>query len=55
MNKNNQVPTSTLFVRSVPRSLHKAFKAWCVLRGITMQDKLISLMRETIKEAAVKN
>lgn len=42
--------TSKLYVKKVPRSLHRAFGAWCKLRGVSIQDKIISLMRETVKQ-----
>jgi hypothetical protein len=42
------------WIRNVPRSLKTGFKAWCALRGITMSEKIISLMRECVKEQAVR-
>jgi hypothetical protein len=39
---------ATIFIRYVPREVKDHFKAYCAKRGITMTDKFIQLMRETI-------
>ncbi len=42
--------TAVLFIRSMPVDLKCQFRAWCIRRNITMTQKIISLMKETIKE-----
>lgn len=46
----NRKRTSTLYIRELPRDLKDHFKAHCTLRGITMTDKIIELMKETISK-----
>lgn len=41
--------TSILHMRNIPASLLRHFKAWCGLRGVTMKDKIMSLMRDTVE------
>jgi hypothetical protein len=41
--------TQILFVRHMPKMLMRHFRAWCSLRGITQQDKLISLITECVQ------
>ena len=52
-----KVPTvsskrGVLHIENVEPALQRAFHAWCALRGITIRDKVISLLRQTIKDSA---
>jgi hypothetical protein len=38
-----------LMIKKVPRNLQAAFKARCAILGITMREKIISMMREACK------
>lgn len=40
----------SLLIRNIPERLHRKFKAWCNLRGMTMTKKIISLVRETVRK-----
>jgi hypothetical protein len=42
-----------LYVKDVPRALQRHFRAWCALRGVSVKDKIVSLMRETVAQTAV--
>jgi len=43
-------PLVPLYIREVPRAIRLAFKAWTTLRGVSMKDKLISMMKESLNE-----
>lgn len=36
---------TVLFIRDLPRSVHREFKARCARRGISMKDRIIELMQ----------
>jgi antitoxin component of RelBE/YafQ-DinJ toxin-antitoxin module len=37
---------TTLFIREIPEDVKRRFKAMCSILGYTMQDVLITMMRE---------
>ena len=39
---------ATMFLRNIPRGVKDHFKAYCARRGITMTEKIVQLMKETI-------
>lgn len=41
--------TGSMIIRKVPEDLRRAFKAQCAAEGISIQDKIIALMREAVK------
>lgn len=41
--------TVLVFVKKIPVDVHRNFKAWCQARGESMQDVLLSYMRETVR------
>lgn len=43
-----------LFVRGMPKALMCHFAAWCKLRGISQKSKLISMIRECLKDSTIK-
>jgi len=45
----------SFFIRSFPRTLRDHFKAYCALRGVTMNDKLIDLVRKLLSDEANKS
>lgn len=48
--QNKQAVTKALFIKNLPYELVNAFKAWCALRNVTMRDKLVSMIRQVLKE-----
>ena len=36
--------------RSIPDDIHKAFKLYCVTKGITMEKEIVNLMEKAVKE-----
>ena len=36
--------------RTIPDEIHKAFKLYCVTKGITMEKEIINLMEKAVKE-----
>lgn len=40
----------TMIVRNVPEDLHRAFKALCVQRGVSMNAEIVRLIRESVKK-----
>lgn len=51
--RSNRIP-GAMFIRGVPKDLRNAFRAWCLMRGTTIQDKIAQLMRDTIKNSEEK-
>jgi hypothetical protein len=45
---------TTMLLRGVPRVVLQHFKALCALKGVSMTKKMISMMREFIKECTPK-
>jgi hypothetical protein len=50
MKNNKQTKPATIFLRNIPRPVKDHFKAYCARRGITMTEKMVQLMRETIRK-----
>jgi hypothetical protein len=44
---------ATLYLRNVPEDIKKHFKALCVLRGETITDEIIKLMREEVEKSGI--
>lgn len=40
--------TTPMMIKSIPIDVKAQFKAWCAKRGITMQNHIVFLMRQTI-------
>jgi plasmid stability protein len=45
-----QEETGQMIIRQVPEALRREFKALCAREGKSMQEKIIELMREAVKE-----
>lgn len=52
--KKQPTREGVLYIRSIPRDVKDQFKAWCVLRGVSMTEQIEQLMRDTIKKESVK-
>lgn len=39
----------TIYIRGLPRALREQFHGHCAARGMTMKDKIIQLMEDTVK------
>jgi hypothetical protein len=46
--------TMTVTMTGIPTAQWRAFKAWCMLRGISAKAKIVSLIRETITRGGDK-
>ena len=46
----NDEKMACLYARRIPVDVKAQFKAWCAARGITLQDGIIRLMRQAIRE-----
>ncbi len=42
-----------MYLRGVPEDLKKRFRALCMLRGKTMTEEVIRLMREQVDRAGI--
>lgn len=42
--------TCSVLLRKIPVNLRDSFKAYCARRGISMQQRLLELMREDVKD-----
>lgn len=48
--KRKNALQTTILLKDIPVALRDHFKSWCALRGLTMKEVLIDLMREKINE-----
>lgn len=39
-----------MLIREVPNSLHRRFKVLCVERGVSMNEKVIGLIKEYVEK-----
>jgi hypothetical protein len=42
------------FTFDVPEEMHSAFKSYCALQGVNMQDKLIALMEAELAQTTTR-
>lgn len=54
MSKDNDDKV-VLFLRSIPKDVKQKFKVWCAENNITMNDKIVELMRNTYDDAEAAN
>lgn len=45
--------TKPMMLKSIPVDLKAHFKAWCAKRGVTMQNQIVFLMKQTIKDEVI--
>ena len=44
-----EVDMSVMYLRSIPADLKRRFKTWCADNEISMTDKIVELMKETVQ------
>jgi len=40
--------TKSIIIRNLPEILHKNFKSLCAMEGVSLQDKIVELIREAV-------
>jgi hypothetical protein len=53
-NKKKLLAFGDLWVKGVPREVLVTFKAYCALRGMTVKEAVIALLREKVKDTALR-